>query len=133
MIPLYLKSNIIKGGTVIKKKSDLNITEIEGLRGGVGKLKMIEILSKDELQNEGKLFSRVILEKNSSIGLHRHVNDFEVYYILKGIGLVEEESGTYTVNEGDVVYTCDGEQHSLLNVGDSELEMLAVVINNNCN
>lgn len=118
---------------MIKRKNELEIKEIEGLRGGVGKLKMTEILSKDELQNEGKLFSRVILEKNSSIGLHKHVNDFEVYYILKGVGLVEEESGTYTVNEGDVVYTCDGQQHSLLNIGDSELEMLAVVINNNCN
>ncbi|MGL5723063.1 hypothetical protein, partial [Cetobacterium sp.] len=85
---------------MIKRKNELETKEIEGLRGGVGKLKMIEILSKDELQNEGKLFSKVILEKNSSIGLHRHVNDFEVYYILKGVGLVKEESGTYTVNEG---------------------------------
>ena len=107
----------------------LKVNEIEGLKGGEGKLKMIEILTKEELKDEGKLFSRVILERKSSIGLHKHINDFEVYYILKGTGQVLEKNKTYTVNEGDVVYTSHEEEHSIENIGDDELEMLAVVIN----
>lgn len=50
---------------MIKKKSDLKVNEIDGLKGGIGKLKMIEILTASELKDEGKLFSRVILEKGS--------------------------------------------------------------------
>lgn len=114
---------------MIKKKSDLKTKEIEALKGGKGKLTMIEILTEKELKDEGKLFSRVILDKGSSIGLHKHIDDFEVYYILKGIGKVLEKNGTYLVNEGDVVYTSHNEEHSIENIGDGELEMLAVVIN----
>lgn len=116
---------------MIKRKNDLITKKIEGLRGGQGKISLIEILSNEELKNEGKLFARLTLEKGASIGVHQHINDFEVYYILKGTGSVEEENETYIVSEGDVVYTSHGEQHSLTNIGDSELEMLAVVINNN--
>lgn len=114
---------------MIKKKSDLKVNEIDGLKGGIGKLKMIEILTASELKDEGKLFSRVILEKGSSIGFHKHENDFEVYYILKGKGEVQEADGTYEVGEGDVVYTSHGEEHSLINIGENKLEMIAVVIN----
>lgn len=114
---------------MVKKKSDLKINEIEGLKGGIGRLKMIEILTAAELKDEGKLFSRVILEKGSSIGFHKHENDFEVYYILKGNGKVQETNGAYLVDEGDVVYTSHGEEHSLINIGENELEMIAVIIN----
>lgn len=114
---------------MIKRKSDLKINEIEGLKGGFGRLKMIEILTATELKDEGKLFSRVILERGSSIGFHKHINDFEVYYILKGNGEVQEANEIYKVGEGDVVYTSHGEEHSLINTGQSELEMIAVIIN----
>lgn len=36
---------------MIKKKSDLKVNEIDGLKGGIGKLKMIEILTASERES----------------------------------------------------------------------------------
>lgn len=114
---------------MIKKKNDLKTTIVKNLRDGIGKISITEILSTKEMKNKGKLFSRLSLEKGSSIGLHEHINDFEVYYILSGTGLVQEKDSKHLVSQGDVVYTTHKEQHSLFNTGEDNLEIIAVVIN----
>ncbi|WP_297487403.1 cupin domain-containing protein [uncultured Cetobacterium sp.] len=114
---------------MIKTKNDLKSITVNGLREGIGIINITHLLSLEELKNKGKLFGKLELEINSSIGFHKHIDDFEVYYILKGKGLVKDNKANYIVEEGDVIYTTSGESHSLTNIGENKLELLAVVIN----
>ena len=51
------------------------------------------------------------------------------YYILKGKGQVFDSGELHEVNVGDVIYTADGNKHYIENIGDEDLEFIAVVIN----
>ncbi|MCC0649497.1 cupin domain-containing protein [Clostridioides sp. ZZV15-6598] len=113
---------------MIRKKSELQVEVKENLTGGVGKVKLENILQVEELKGKGRLFKRVTLPVGSSIGVHDHTTDFEVYYILKGKGKVFDNGEFVEVNEGDVIYTADGEEHSIENIGEEELEFVAVVL-----
>ncbi len=113
---------------MIKTRESINVQEVEGLRGGNGTAEIHHIIEGDELKEKGKLFSKIVLPKGASIGLHEHSEDFEVYYILKGKGLVREGEDAIEVRERDAVYTSDGQKHSIENIGEEDLEFMAVVI-----
>ncbi|MGL6107117.1 cupin domain-containing protein [Romboutsia sp.] len=113
---------------MIKRKDDLLTVEKEKLRNGKGVVKLQHIIQGDELKDKGTLFARIIIPVGNSIGMHDHTDDFEVYYILKGKGKVFDNGQLVEVTEGDVVYTADGKEHYIENIGDEDLEFLATVI-----
>ena len=113
---------------MVKRENELRVQEVNHLRNGKGKAIIHHIIEGEELKNKGKMFSKIVLPKGASIGVHEHKDDFEVYYILKGKGLVDEGNQKIVVNEGDSVYTADGNKHSIENIGESDLEMIAVVL-----
>lgn len=112
---------------MIKRKCDL-IVEDGNLRNGKGNIKREHIIMGDEFKGKGKLFAKITIPKGNSIGMHDHTEDFEVYYILKGVGRVLDNGNLVEVKEGDVIYTADGNKHYLENIGVVDLELIAVVL-----
>jgi mannose-6-phosphate isomerase-like protein (cupin superfamily) len=114
---------------MIKRPQELTVNRVNKLRDGRGTTTMYHLIEGNELKGKAKLISRLVLDPGASIGLHEHINDFEVYYILKGEGRVLDDGFMQPIGSGDVVYTADGQSHYLENTGDGELELLAIVIN----
>ena len=114
---------------MITNDKDTRVQLVENLRGGNKTAKLNHLVESDKLKSKAKLFVKITLEKDASIGLHEHSEDFEIYYILKGTGIVSESDGNKTVVAGDVIYTADGQTHAIKNIEDEDLEFLAVVIN----
>lgn len=113
---------------MINKKENLVSNVRECVQNGKGKGTFTTIVPIEDLRGHGRLFSRISLEVGSSIGMHDHTEDFEVYYILSGNGVVNDNGKNIEVSEGDVIYTADGRVHSIENTGDKELEFIAVVL-----
>ena len=113
---------------MIRKKSETTTQVREHVQGGKGKGDFTALVTPDELRGHGRLFNRIVLEPGASIGEHDHTKDFEVYYILSGKGLVNDNGKEIVVEEGDVIYTADGAKHSIENIGDGVLDFLAVVL-----
>lgn len=113
---------------MIRKKTETTTQVREFVQGGKGKGDYTVLVKPEELRGHGRLFNRIILEPGASIGEHDHTNDFEVYYILNGKGLVNDNGEEVIVEAGDVIYTADGAKHSIENIGDGELDFLAVVL-----
>ena len=113
---------------MIIRKSQIR-TEKSNLKGGKGLVKREFIVESKDLRNKAKLFSKITIPVGNSIGMHDHVEDFEVYYILSGKGQVLDNDEIVEVNEGDVIYTADGNKHYIENIGDEDLVFIAVVIN----
>ena len=80
------------------------------------------------MHNEAKVFARVALRPGSMAPLHKHEGSFETFYILAGEGLVDDNGTMAEVKVGDVVFTDDGESHSIKNTGATDLEYIALVI-----
>lgn len=114
---------------MIKRPQELTIQKVEKLREGRGNTIIQHLIEGEELKGRAKLISKLTLEPGSSIGVHEHKEDFEIYYILQGEGRVMDNGYMQPIGSGDVVYTANGESHYLENTGDTELTLLAIVIN----
>ena len=110
-------------------KKDRVVT-VEGMRGGAGSVEIHHILEGEELMGHGTLYARVIIKPHSSIGWHQHVGNTEPYYILKGVGtFVDNDSSKTDVYPGDVCTIEVGHWHSMENNTDEDMEMMALVLN----
>ena len=55
-----------------RKKADMIKEVRERMRDGSGEIEIVHIFKKDELKGKARLFARLILKKNCSIGFHTH-------------------------------------------------------------
>ena len=70
---------------------------------------------------------RLTLEKGTSIGLHLHDINCEVYYVLSGVAHVELDGKEEIVKAGQAHYCPKGSAHTVCNDFDEPLVLLAVV------
>lgn len=113
---------------MIKKAASLQAAVYQNRFGGKGEISMKPLLSLDEFQGKGRLLSHTVIFPGSSIGEHTHKGDFETYYILKGAGVVNDNGILTPVGPGDVVYTGNGQSHSIENTGSQDMELIAMVL-----
>ena len=113
---------------MIIRKSQIRTDELN-LKDGKGLVKREFIVESNDLRGKAKLFSKITIPAGNSIGMHDHVADFEIYYILRGKGRVLDNGEFVEVSEGDAIYTADGNKHYIENIGNEDLEFIAVVIN----
>ena len=98
------------------------------VRNGNGLVHFKDIANQDELYNHARLFSHLVIEPGRSIGEHTHEHETEFFYILKGEGLFHDNGKDVTVYPGDVCATGYGASHSLENVSDKPLELVALIM-----
>ncbi len=115
---------------MIKKGYEMAKEIREQMRGGKGSVELTHILGKDELPGKIRLLAKITLNPGCSIGLHRHEGEKEIFYIIRGQGVIDDNGIRSLVSAGDSVSTGDGESHSVENIGHEPLEMLAVIVLN---
>lgn len=67
------------------------------------------------------------LTPGSTIGLHTHVTNCEVFYVTSGTGKVLCDGEYEILGPGDCHYLPQGHEHSLINDGEVDLCVLAVI------
>lgn len=112
---------------MIKQKKDMRQSSVTGLRGGVGELYQEHILEKAETGGRTDLFCVFTIDAGKTIGLHTHDTNAEVYYMLEGELFVEQNGTGHTIKAGDVVFTADGESHSVENRSGKPAKMMAII------
>ena len=113
---------------MIKRKSDYFTEEKENLRGGEGTIKIEHFLTKEELNNNGRLYAKMIMEPGTSIGHHLHEGEMEAYYVLSGEAEYDDNGEKVKLYSGDTALTPVGEGHSIKNTGSTALEIIALII-----
>lgn len=113
---------------MIKRAGTLSTEVLPKRFGGKGELHMTKLLETDQFQGKGRLFARNVLPPGSSLGWHQHTGDIEAYYILSGVGTVDDNGTKKQVAAGDLVFTDNGEFHSIENTGSDNLEFIALVL-----
>ncbi len=113
---------------MIRRKQDVEIRSAENVRGGKGAFQSGALLLKDEFCGKGSLFNHAVLMPGASVGNHKHEGDFEVYYILTGEGVYNDNGTVLPIAAGDVAICQDGEVHGLENTGSENLEFIALIL-----
>lgn len=112
---------------MIKKQKDMEIEEREKMRGGDGTIKIIHFFKKEEFKANVRLCAKLIIPPGGSIGLHQHLDEDEVFIILKGKGILFDGKEENLVEEGDSILTGNGDSHSIKNTGNDNLEIIAFI------
>lgn len=114
---------------MIAKKSEMRKEIKEKMRGGNGAITLRYLVPGTETFGKSRMIAELIMPKGSSIGPHDHVKEAEMYIITKGQAYVTENGEGYTLNAGDVMYTGNGDFHSIENKCDGDLVLYAVIFN----
>ena len=113
---------------MIKRASELTTEVFQNRLGGKGEVKVTKIIENEQFQGKGRLFAINTIEPGSSLGWHQHNGDVEAYYILSGEGTVDDNGTKVTVYPGDMIYTNNGESHSIENTGTTTLQFVALIL-----
>lgn len=113
---------------MIKRDGQYQVEIKEKMRGGEGAVRIEHLWTPgDEMKANNRLFAKLILEPGSSIGFHRHDNEEEVFYVVKGRAEADDDGKVSLLNPGDTILTGGGAGHAIKSVGDTALELLAVI------
>ena len=96
-------------------------TVIPNMRGGEG-----QVVSRMHVDKDNKIM-KGFLAPGCSIGLHTHETSSEIIFILSGTGKVLCDGEYEPLSAGSVHYCPKGHEHSLINDGTEDLEILAMI------
>jgi len=113
---------------MVRRKETYNVILRENMRGGDGVVKIEELLTTAEIYEKGRLFGKITLEPGASIGAHVHEGEMEGFYIICGEAELINAGEKIKLFPGDTSLTVSGQEHSLKNIGDTTLEVIALVL-----
>jgi uncharacterized cupin superfamily protein len=91
---------------------------------GEGVLKHISLFGSGDFSSKLRFINYTILPPGTSIGVHRHGNDEELYVILEGQGLMEVDGEKKEVKAGDIILNKPYGEHGLTNNSFADLKVL---------
>ena len=114
---------------MIRKAEACQVEYREHMRDGDGTVMLTSLIEgPSELNDKGRLFSRITLQPGCSIGYHVHETDAELFYILKGTAEYDDNGEKCTVQAGDVTICPTGTGHGIANRGSETVELVAVIV-----
>lgn len=113
---------------MIQKASQLRRSLEPNLKGGKDTVRLIHFLEPENACGTGRLFGISIIPPGGSIGYHTHTGDFEQYYILKGTARIVHNGVEDQLGPGDAMLCREGQSHSIENIGDIDLEYVAMIL-----
>ena len=88
---------------------NMPVTDVEHFKGGEGAV------------------VRLTMPAGSTIGMHTHVGNCEVVYVLAGSGVCYYDDTVYPVKAGSILYCPEHHAHSICNTGEEVMELLGVL------
>lgn len=114
---------------MIRKASEQSKVRREAFTNGVGGGFATHALPPGEKVpgSRFQMISQIELDPGSSIGSHLHGENEEIYWILSGEGIYNEDGTEIPAGPGDMFLALQGSSHGLKNTGSGPLVMLAVI------
>jgi len=108
---------------MIIRSEDLPVEQRTAPRTGT----LTKLLDPAQMHNKNRLFARIALKPGGYNPPHKHEGDFEVFYILSGQARVHDNDSLEELKPGDVLFTDNGNSHGIENIGDTDLEYIALI------
>ena len=113
---------------MIKKAAELKTVYNEHMRGGNGTVEVTGFATPAELNDKGRLFANITLKPGCGIGYHIHEGESELFYVMKGNVLYNDNGTECALSAGDVMICPPGTGHSIANNSEEVAEVCAVIL-----
>ena len=95
---------------------------------GAGLIGFRRIFGAEDFASACDFADYAVLPPGSSIGVHRHGDDEELYLVLEGEGTMTLDGRTFRVGRGSVVLNRAGGEHGLVNDGATPLKIFVIQV-----
>jgi mannose-6-phosphate isomerase-like protein (cupin superfamily) len=102
----------------------IGLSETEAIHDGIGKALHATVFSRDDFRTGISFLNHTILAAGSTIGLHTHGDDEEIYMVLEGNGVMTVNGETRVVTSGDIIVNPPFGSHGLENGSGGEMRLL---------
>lgn len=113
---------------MIKYSSDIHTDIVENQGNIEGRIVKDIVLTPAEMLERASMFNIITLPSGSRIKAHPHTEDAEIYYILEGEAEVTDNGKTSILHAGDVMFTGNGDHHSIANHSGKDVRFLACIL-----
>ena len=114
---------------MIKRIDEIKVTT-EGNKGGKVKMFLSDLRDFNGLNEKVSLYALIRLLPGEEVEFHVHTGETEIYYILSGKALYDDNGEKLELDAGDVTFTPDGSGHGIKNIGQETLRFMALVVKN---
>jgi mannose-6-phosphate isomerase-like protein (cupin superfamily) len=118
----------MKKKPILRKRQEMKTEVRENMRGGMGKVTVRHLFVPDEIIAKTRLCAMLTVHVGASIGIHKHENEDELFVILSGSGLLDDGNQKLPITAGDSILTGNGAEHSIVNTGAIDMEIVAVIM-----
>ncbi len=95
--------------------------KVQSIHAGKGLGRNARVFEAADFDTALRFINYVEMEPGSSIGVHRHGDNEEVYVVLAGAGVMTVNHGRREVKTGDIILNKPGWEHGLENTSDQTL------------
>jgi quercetin dioxygenase-like cupin family protein len=106
------------------------LENLENCHRGVGTLRHTSLFKGSEFNTNIRFMNYTILPPGTTIGIHKHKDDEELYIILEGNGTMTVDGETRAVSAGDVIVNKPFGTHGLSNNSNEDLKILVMEVYN---
>lgn len=110
--------------TAIRNFLESDLDNLPNCHDGNGVLKHIQLFAEQDFKSNLFFFNYTVLPSSTSIGVHKHGNDEEIYIVIEGSGQMTLDGITYAVCAGSVILNRPYGEHGLENTGDCDMKLL---------
>jgi len=112
----------------------MNIFELDreknqNCHNGEGEIEICRVLTQNDFRSKCNFIDFAVIPPKSSIGLHTHGNNEEIYLILRGKGIMNVDNQQFGVRTGDVILNKPRGTHGLTNNSETDLKIFVIEIN----
>ena len=100
----------------------------ERMRGGDGEVEILHLLNQGEYRGKARMLAKITLKPGCSIGYHMHENEEEIFYVLSGTVLYDDNGKQRELKAGDASIALGGTGHAIKNEGNASVELMAVIL-----
>lgn len=120
---------------MIRRISEMRTKHYDSMLGGNLYVDAHVLLESEKAMGAGSFFGRASMPPGASIGYHEQKcnpeGDYEIYYIISGKALVCYDGEEAVLGLGDLMLCPNGTWNGMKNVGDTDLEFLAMILRRN--
>jgi mannose-6-phosphate isomerase-like protein (cupin superfamily) len=98
------------------------------MKGGDGTVLVTEFVSAAELNQKGRLFSNIHLDPGASIGYHVHEGESELFYVVRGEAVYNDNGTEYPISASDTAIVTPGNGHCVANRGTEPVDLIALIV-----
>lgn len=114
---------------LINVKLLVNKRTVHEMFNGKGNVDIYDIADSSIMGEKNRCFLKIVLSQDTSLGLHKHKGESEIYYVLQGRGKYYDNSEEYELYAGESVICRDGDIHGILNTEKEDMVLIALVVN----